>query len=248
MNAKEKMTLDQAIVAFDNGELPYNIQRKLRAKLDDYKEYLIYRELANIIEVKEFTAHESSKEEDIDIINSNIDNLMANENNEFLDDVFKSCLKNSKDTFNAISNVDIPFMRYLVKTNSPFIVSKDDLSKEKYPRTYKQYVDVRRFMGARKVTKDIFSDLYDEYCRFRREIAVPYLNDIGTTLYGNKAGVIDFKHFMNNLQSSNLRPYTSKYFFFINTGDYPTNIIKPTMVKNGILRGNDLDRDMRGVL
>ena len=54
--------------------------------------------------------------------------------------------------------------------------------------------------------------------------------------------------FMNNLQSSNLRPYTSKYFFFINTGDYPTNIIKPTMVKNGILRGNDLDRDMRGVL
>ena len=32
MDVKEKMTLDQAIVAFDNGELPYNIQRKLRAK------------------------------------------------------------------------------------------------------------------------------------------------------------------------------------------------------------------------
>lgn len=247
MNAKEKMTLDQAIVAFDNGELPYQIQRKLRAKLDDYKEYLIYRELSNIIEVKEFTAVQSSKEDDMALIDNNIDNILAKESNEFLDDIFKSCLRNSKDTFNSVSNVDIPFMRYLVKTNSPFVVLRDELTKEKYPRTYKQYVDVRRFMGARMATKEIFRDLYDEYCRFRREIAIPYLNEAGTTLYGNKAGINEFKHFMNTLQSSNLRPYTSKYLFFINTGDYPTSIIKPTMVKNGILRGNDLDRDSRGI-
>lgn len=247
MNAKDKMTLDQAIVAFDNGELPYQIQRKLRAKLDDYKEYLIYRELSNIIEVKEFTAHQSSKEEDISLIDNNVDNVLAKESDEFLDDIFKSCLRNSKDTFNSVSNVDIPFLRYLIKTNSPFIVLKDELTKEKYPRTYKQYVDVRRFMGARTATREIFRDLYDEYCRFRREIAIPYLNKIGTTLYGNKAGIAEFKHFMNVLQSSNLRPYTSKYLFFINSGDYPTSIIKPNMVKNGILRGNDLDRDSRGL-
>ena len=47
------------------------------------------------------------------------------------------------------------------------------------------------------------------------------------------------------MQSNSLRPYTSKYFFYINTGDYPTSIILPNMVKNGITRGNDLDRDRR---
>ena len=122
---------------------------------------------------------------------------------------------------------------------------KEELTKEKYPMTYKQYVDIRRFLGARKNTKEIFSDLYDEYCRFRAEIAVPYLNTVGSSLNNNVGNITEFRRFIKTMQSNSLRPYTSKYFFYINNGEYPTSIILPNMVKNGITRGNDLDRDRR---
>lgn len=147
--------------------------------------------------------------------------------------------------FDTALNVDIPFVKYLVKINSPFIMLKEELTKEKYPMTYKQYVDIRRFLGARKNTKEIFSDLYDEYCRFRAEIAVPYLSTVGSSLNNNVGNIKEFRNFIKTMQSNSLRPYTSKYFFYINTGDYPTSIILPNMVKNGITRGNDLDRDRR---
>lgn len=241
MNHKERILIGKALLKFDNGALPFDIQSRILSKLNDYKEYLIYRELENII---------ASNGIDTDI-SGTVDLPVEEEvvsislSNDVLDELFKTCIRNNKGMFDTSLNVDIPFVKYLVKINSPFIMLKEELAKEKYPMTYKQYVDIRRFLGARKNTKEIFSDLYDEYCRFRAEIAVPYLNTVGSSLNNNVGNVTEFRRFIKAMQSNSLRPYTSKYFFYINTGDYPTSIILPNMVKNGITRGNDLDRDRR---
>ena len=74
---------------------------------------------------------------------------------------------------------------------------------------------------------------------------MPYLRTVGSSLNNNTGNATEFRHFIKTMQSNSLRPYTSKYFFYINTGDYPISIILPNMVKNGITRGNDLDRDRR---
>lgn len=241
MNHEERMLVGKAVLKFDNGTLPNDIQSRILSKLNDYKEYLIYRELENII---------ASNSIDTDINNA-VDLKVKEESestslsNDVLDEIFKTCIRNNIGMFETALNVDIPFIKYLAKINSPFIIPKEELTKEKYPMTYKQYVDIRRFLGARKDTKRIFSDLYDEYCRFRVEIAIPYLRTVGSTLNNNVGNVREFRNFVRTMQSNSLRPYTSKYFFYINSGDYPTSIILPNMVKNGITRGNDLDRDRR---
>lgn len=239
MDSKEKMLLNKAIFEFDNDALPYEIQSRIRSKLNDYKEYIIYRELRNIIGAN---AINIEFDEPVEV---KVEDENTSLSNEVLDELFKTCIRNNRGMFDTALNIDIPFVKYLVKINSPFIILKEELTKEKYPMTYKQYVDIRRFLGARKNTKEIFSDLYDEYCRFRAEIAVPYLSTVGSSLNNNVGNVREFRNFMRTMQSNSLRPYTSKYFFYINTGDYPTSIILPNMVKNGITRGNDLDRDRR---
>lgn len=241
MNHKERILIGKALLKFDNVALPFDIQSRISSKLNDYKEYLIYRELENII---------ASNGIDTDISDTvdlpvEEESLSISLSNDVLDELFKTCIRNNKGMFDTALNVDIPFVKYLVKINSPFILHKEELTKEKYPMTYKQYVDIRRFLGARKNTKEIFSDLYDEYCRFRAEIAIPYLSTVGSSLNNNVGNVTEFRRFIKAMQSNSLRPYTSKYFFYINTGDYPTSIILPNMVKNGITRGNDLDRDRR---
>ncbi len=49
MNHKERILIGKALLKFDNGALPFDIQSRISSKLNDYKEYLIYRELENII-------------------------------------------------------------------------------------------------------------------------------------------------------------------------------------------------------
>ena len=54
--------------------------------------------------------------------------------NDVLDELFKTCIRNNKGMFDTALNVDIPFVKYLVKINSPFIMLKEELTKEKYKK------------------------------------------------------------------------------------------------------------------
>ena len=211
MNHKERILIGKALLKFDNGALPFDIQSRILSKLNDYKEYLIYRELENIIEANAIDT-DISDTVDLPVEEESVSISLSN---DVLDELFKTCIRNNKGMFDTALNVDIPFVKYLVKINSPFIMLKEELTKEKYP------------------------------CRFRAEIAVPYLSTVGSSLNNNVGNIKEFRNFIKTMQSNSLRPYTSKYFFYINSGDYPTSIILPNMVKNGITRGNDIDRDRR---
>ena len=228
-----KSDLDRAVDKFDRGLLPNDIQKRIQEGLDSYKEYLVYKELENI---SKLTKKGESEE----------DKYLGTFDQEFLDDIFKGFIPNVKESLDFTKNAVIPFVRYLIRTNSAFVIPKDEVTKEKYPMTYKQCVDIRRFMSSRIATRELFADIYAEYERFIVEIANPYLKKHGSSLFNDGAWIKnEFRAFMHSMQGNSLRPYTSKYYFFINKGDYPTSIIMPNMVKNGITRGNDLDRDVR---
>lgn len=227
-----KSDLDKALDRFDKGLLPHDILSRIQKELDSYKKYLVYKELENI---NKLVVQEPEEE-----------GYIATLDPEFLDDIFKGFIPNVKESLDYTRNAVIPFVRYLVRTNSAFVIPKDEVTKEKYPMTYKQCVDIRRFMSSRIATRELFSDIYAEYERFVFEVANPYLKKHGSSLFNDGAWIKnEFRSFMHTMQSNPLRPYTSKYYFFINKGDYPTSIIMPNMVKNGITRGNDLDRDVR---